>query len=116
MDAGPTDLTRVLLMEFSLVYGNDWYVMPLRLPVGSLFRVTSFTVRDTFGVTTTLARSRNQSGPRWSVFDLVDDHLFLPPTLAQSLSGPPVEQVQLTRDESGEPGVGHRTLRARSLR
>ena len=106
MDAGPTDLTRVLLVEFSLVYGNDWYVVPLRLPVGSLFRVTSFTVRDTFGVTSTLTRSQNVTGPRWSVFDLVDDHLFLPPTLAQSLSGPPVEQVQLARDESANLAWG----------
>ena len=106
MDAGPTDLTRVLLMEFSLVYGNDWYVVPLRLPVGSLFRVTSFTVRDTFGVTSTLTRSQNATGPRWSVFDLVEDHLFVPPTLAQSLSGPPVEQVQLTRDESANLAWG----------
>ena len=63
IDAGPTDLTRVLLVEFSLVYGNDWYVVPLRLPVGSLFRVTSFTVRDTFGVTTTLTRSHNVDRP-----------------------------------------------------
>ena len=69
----------MLLVEFSLVYGNDWYVVPLRLPVGSLFRVTSFTVRDTFGMTSTLTRSQNATGPRWSVFDLVDDHLFLPP-------------------------------------
>ena len=106
MDAGPTDLTRVLLVEFSLVYGNDWYVVPLRLPVGSLFRVTSFTVRDTFGVTSTLTRSQNATGPRWSVFDLVDDHLFLPPTLAQSLNGPPVEQVQLARDESANLAWG----------
>jgi len=100
IDAGPTDLTRVLLLEFSLVYGNDWYVVPLRLPVGSLFRVTSFTLRDTFGVTSTLTRSQNTSGPRWSMFDLASDQLFLPSTLAQSLSGPPIEQVQLTRDES----------------
>ena len=106
MDAGPTDLTRVLLVEFSLVYGNDWYVVPLRLPVGSLFRVTSFTVRDTFGVTTTLQRSRNETGPRWSVFDLVEDWLFLPPTLAQNIGGPPVEQVQLTRDESANLAWG----------
>jgi hypothetical protein len=106
MDAGPTDLTRVLLVEFSLVYGNDWYLVPLRLPVGTLFRVTSFAVRDTFGVTTTLTRSRNESGPRWSVFDLVEDHLVLPPTLAQNLSGAPVEQVQLTRDESANLAWG----------
>ena len=38
--AGPTDLTRLLLAEFGLVYGNDWFVVPLRLPVGSITRVT----------------------------------------------------------------------------
>src|SRR6478735_6346608 len=59
-----------------------------------------------FGVTSTLTRSQNVTGPRWSVFDLVDDHLFLPPTLAQSLSGPPVEQVQLARDESANLAWG----------
>jgi hypothetical protein len=106
LDAGPTDLTRVLLVEFGLVYGNDWYVVPLRLPVGSLFRVRTFTVRDTFGVTATLARSRNATGPEWSVFHLVDDALLLPPTLAQTLTGPPVEQVQLTRDESANLAWG----------
>lgn len=106
LDAGPTDLTRVLLVEFGLVYGNDWYVVPLRLPVGSLFRVRSFTVRDTFGVTTSLTRSRNLTGPRWSVFDSVDGALLLPPTLAQTLGGPPVEQVQLARDESANLAWG----------
>jgi hypothetical protein len=99
IDAGPTDLTRMLLVEFGLVYGNDWYIVPVRLPVGSLFRVTSCTVRDTFGVVTSLTRSRNTGGPTWSLFDIADDHLFLPPTLAQTIEGEPIEQVHLCRDE-----------------
>jgi len=99
IDAGPTDLTRMLLVEFGLVYGNDWYLVPLRLPVGSLFRVTSCVVRDTFGVTTTVTRSRNTSGPVWSLFDTADGHLFLPPALAQTIEGEPIEQVALCRDE-----------------
>jgi hypothetical protein len=57
------------------------------LPVDSLFRIAAFTVRDIFGVTSTLTRFHNLDGPRWSVFDLAGDRLFLPPTLAQNLSG-----------------------------
>lgn len=99
IDAGPTDLARMLLVEFGLVYGNDWYVVPLRLPVGSLFRVTGCTVRDTFGVVTALTRARDAEGSAWSLFQIVGDHLFLPPTLAQPIEGGPIEQVQLCRDE-----------------
>ena len=116
IDAGPTDLARVLLVEFGLVYGNDWYVAPVRLPVGSLFRITSCTVRDTFGVISSLTRSQNTTGPRWAVFDLAGDQLFLPPTLAQNLGGEPVEQVQLLRDESANMAWGIEQLRARRLR
>jgi hypothetical protein len=106
VDAGPTDLGRLLLLEFSLVYGNDWHVVPVRLPVGSLFRVTSCTVRDTFGVVTTLTRSRNATGPRWSVFDQPSDFFLLPPTLAAPLAGPAIERVQLARDEGANLAWG----------
>jgi hypothetical protein len=106
IDAGPTDLTRILLVEFSLVYGNDWFVVPVRLPVGSLFRVTTCTVRDTFGVTSTVTRSQDRRGTRWSVFDLAGDFLYLPPTLAAPLGGPPIEKVQLARDEAANLAWG----------
>jgi hypothetical protein len=103
IDAGPTDLTRMLLVEFGLVYGNDWYVVPVRLPVGSLFRVTSCTVRDTFGVVTAIGRAGDAD---WAVFDVAGDHVFLPPTLAQTIEGEPIEQVHLCRDESANLSWG----------
>jgi hypothetical protein len=106
IDAGPTDLARMLLVEFGLVYGNDWYVVPLRLPVGSLFRVTRCTVRDTFGVTDTLSAVHDTAEPRWAVFDLAGEYLFLPPALTQTIDGQPVEQVQLSRDESANLAWG----------
>ena len=103
IDAGPTDLARLLLVEFALIYGNDWFVVPVRLPVGSLFSVTKLEVRDTFGVVTQIARSRESGaadGPRWSLFEVRGaDGLFLAPVLAESLRGDPIEQVALFRDE-----------------
>ena len=113
--AGPTDLTRLLLAEFGLVYGNDWFVVPLRLPVGSITRVTRCLARDTFGVVTEITRSRNSGGTAWALFELTErppsfstsgttgpaarDWLLLAPTLAQTLEGDAVEQVALFRDE-----------------
>src|SRR5262249_49144955 len=49
LDAGPEDLIRLLLVEFALIYGNDWFLIPLDLPVGSLSRVRSLIVANSFG-------------------------------------------------------------------
>ncbi len=114
IDAGPTDLSRMLLVEFALIYGNDWFVIPIRLPVGSLFRITTCTVRDTFGAVTTLTRSRNTDTTPWSLFDITSgpptqtgsDYFFLPPTLAQTIEGEPIEQVTLCRDEMANMAWG----------
>jgi hypothetical protein len=108
LQAGPTDLTRMLLAEFALIYGNDWFIVPLELPVGSLFSVTDFTVRDTFGVSTQVTASRNTDGTTWRMFSLtnpatapayVQDVFFLAPTLPSKLQGDPLEEVALFRDE-----------------
>jgi hypothetical protein len=116
IDAGPTDLTRMLLVEFALIYGNDWFIIPLRLPVGSLFRITSCTVRDTFGVITPITRSRitGHHPIPWSLFDItgsaltqaVADWFFLPPTLAQTIEGEPIERLTLCRDEMANMAWG----------
>lgn len=104
VDAGPTDLARMALIEFSLVYGNDWFVVPVTLPVGSVFRTTTFTVRDTFGVDTVINPSKNTGALPWSVFSLggtriPDGAFFLAPTLVDPLEGAPLEEVALFRDE-----------------
>ena len=42
----------MLLVEFALAYGNDWFVIPIEVDVGSLHRTRSLVVTDTFGVRT----------------------------------------------------------------
>ncbi|MEO7363431.1 MAG: hypothetical protein ABI120_24065, partial [Gemmatimonadaceae bacterium] len=111
IEAGPTDLTRMLLTEFSLVYGNDWFVVPLRLPVGTFFRTTTFNVIDTFGVSTAILQSRNAAGTPWAVFQLAgsasaNNQFFLAPTLGSSLQGKSIEEVALIRDEMANVAWG----------
>jgi hypothetical protein len=108
LQAGRTDLVQMLLIEFALAYGNDWFVIPVPLPVGSLVSIRTFTVRDTFGVDSPVARSRDVDGVPWAMFELavspgepayLRDLFFLAPTLLLPLAGDPVEQVALFRDE-----------------
>jgi hypothetical protein len=108
LDASDTDLSRMLMTEFALAFGNDWFMVPLDLPVGSVFRIGRMSVRDTFGVDSTINPSRNSDGTAWSMFSLslspgtperVRDVFFLAPTLPFRLEGDPVEAVALFRDE-----------------
>ncbi|HEU4387735.1 MAG TPA: hypothetical protein VFV34_08060, partial [Blastocatellia bacterium] len=61
VDAGPTDLARMLLVQFALDYGNDWFVIPIEVDVGSLCKTRSLVITDTFGVRT-LIKPNSESG------------------------------------------------------
>ena len=112
VDAGPTDLMRMLLVEFALAYGNDWFVIPIELDVGALYQTRSLIITDTFGVRT-LIKSNSESGlphSRWRMFQLsytrgsgftvpASNMFFLPPSLLKNLESQPIEEVLFLRDE-----------------
>jgi|CXWL01.1.fsa_nt_gi hypothetical protein len=121
MNAGEQQLAKLLLMEFALISGDDWFIIPIMVPVGSLCRTQCLIVRDTFGVHTLVPstgkvdekrRESTQGDLPWDLFRLsldrrpiegnprsVPDVLFLPPTLGTSLHGPTLEEVLFLRDE-----------------
>jgi hypothetical protein len=112
VDAGPTDLVRMLLVEFALAYGNDWFVIPIELDVGSLYQTRSLVITDTFGIRT-LIKPISESGlphSLWRMFQLsytrgsgftvpASNLFFLPPSLLKSLESRPIEEVLFLRDE-----------------
>jgi hypothetical protein len=106
VDAGATDLTRLLLVEFALVYANDWFVIPIDLAVGSVCSIQALIVTDTFGIPTSIGPTVSPPNARWAMFQLsgastgaAQNLFFLPPTLPRVLQGEPVEEVALFRDE-----------------
>jgi hypothetical protein len=112
VDAGPTDLARMLLVEFALDYGNDWFVIPIELDIGSLCRTRSLIVTDTFGVRTLIKASAELGEPHssWRMFQHAykrglgftkpaSNLFFLPPALLSSMESRPVEEVLFLRDE-----------------
>jgi hypothetical protein len=103
--SGRTDLARLILAEFGLTYANDWFVIPIDLPVGSIARVTALTVTDTFGETTTVPAAADED---WRMYQLATDPdapewvrglLFLPPALVETQESDPMEEVAFFRDE-----------------
>jgi hypothetical protein len=103
--AGPTDLGRLLMLEFALGYGNDWFVIPIEIAVGALFKITRFEVTDTFGVKADVRRVANPDDEPWRMFELTgpanvpSDTMLLAPSLAMRLEGDPLEETALMRDE-----------------
>jgi hypothetical protein len=49
LDVATPDLAKLLLMEFVLVYGDDWFSVPIEVAMPSLVRVTSLQVTNVFG-------------------------------------------------------------------
>ncbi len=111
LPVGPTDLAHLLMIEYASSYGNDWFVVPLTLPVGSLTTIDSLVVTDTFGVRSLLRPIGDRALPRahWSMWQqaftrgtIPGPHanlFFLPPSLAGTLEGNAVEEVLFMRDE-----------------
>jgi len=111
VDAGPTDLLRLLLVEFALAYSNDWFVIPVELEIGSIHRSHSLVITDTFGVRTLIRPASELAAPfsTWRMFQhshlrgsgqgAAPDLLFLPPALLKCLESRPIEEVLFLRDE-----------------
>jgi hypothetical protein len=105
IEAAPEDLSRLLLVDFALVYGNDFFFIPVNLAIGTLCRQHELSVTDTFGIETKIYPSSNSKQP-WRLFEIslekgIDGTgiFFLAPTLVQSLESRPVEEVRFIRDE-----------------
>src|SRR6201999_2923531 len=76
LDAQHVDLAKLLVMEFALVYGNDWFYIPVPTAIGSAQTVTTLVVTDTFGERTLIRAVEQypvQDSPRpWSMFKIAD--------------------------------------------
>jgi len=112
LNAGTTEVPKIMMAEFALLYSNDWQVIPFTLPVGHLCKVNGITVTDVFGQKTNVRAANlgdDQNWQRWSIFNLTkqnegsaaqaDNQLLLPSATPKILEGKPIEQVRFIRDE-----------------
>ena len=115
IDAGPGDLPHLMLADFATNFGNDWYVIPVQVDVGTLTRTRSLVVTDTFGVQTLLRPINDPAiapAKGFAMYQLgkvqralaapfaPQTNLFLlAPAVANTIEGRPLEDVLLLRDE-----------------
>jgi hypothetical protein len=115
-----------ILLEFGLLYSNDWYIIPVSQEIGYVRCVDFLRVMDTFGVTSTAEPVNDKTKEKrgWEVFTLTQTNnpsdgrlLYIPNNLYHCLESEPVEKVNLFRDEMAnlvwaieeqyqEPGTG----------
>ena len=100
-----TDLSKLLLMEFGLVFANDWFMVPYVLPIGSLANVEGLTVKNNFDETIWIEAAENAGADDtvWSMFKLASEKqnntLLLAPSAIKVHEGNPLEEIVLIRDE-----------------
>jgi hypothetical protein len=106
LDTQQVDIAKLLVMEFALVYGNDWFAVPVPTPMDALTRVTTLVVTDTFGVRTLIRPSEqttvNTGETPWSMYKLSgagtrSDFIMMAPTLGVVDDAAPVEDVRFLR-------------------
>jgi hypothetical protein len=108
------DLGKLLLVEFGLVYANDWFLLPVDVDAGHTLLVKGLSVTNVFGERTWIdpaarAGRTPAASQRWRMFTLEqksaaaaggeDLSLLLLPTAAKVQEGPPVDEVLMLRDE-----------------
>jgi hypothetical protein len=107
LNTEPVDLAQMLVMEFALVYGADWFFVPVPSPIGVLQTITTLVVTDTFGART-LIRPVEQlpvagSTRPWSMFKItsgtsLSDFIVLAPALGVTDDAAAIENVLFLRD------------------
>jgi hypothetical protein len=106
-----TDLPKLIMMEFGLIYANDWYLIPYKIPVASLTKIKGLTLTNSFGENFWIdaaGKGDDNDWTRWNMFSMMvdsdipspaDTDLLLLPTVAKIQEGQPVEEVMFVRDE-----------------
>lgn len=125
MEVEPTDLVRLMMIDFSMVSGSDWFTIPIEMELGEICWVNQIEVKDVFGVIT---RIDNEGGKGvfldtdplniWDAFKIrASDHLlqkerkgkalyakeehflYLPPVTTFRQESRPIEELLFLRDE-----------------
>ncbi|HUN09903.1 MAG TPA: hypothetical protein PLQ56_25090 [Aggregatilineales bacterium] len=106
VSASAVDFARMITAAFAAAYGDDWYVVPVRVPIGSIAQIQELSVLDSFGDRHRIASVASGDGKKrtWRFFELNGDDenpgLFVPAVALGRVEGRPTEMVTLIRDET----------------
>ncbi len=116
------EIAKLLLIEFGLVYANDWFLLPHTVQAGTALNIKGLTVTNNFGERFWIeaaGRGGDEAWQRWNLFSLsikgavdqpADLTLLVLPTVPKIQDGAPLEQIALTRDEMANMVWGIETI------
>lgn len=105
------DITKMVIMEFGLIYSNDWFLIPHVIPDGSLNVVIGLVSTDVFGRNMLIRRSGSGQDEQWQRWDMYniskrgsDDvetfaQLLMVPSVKNRMESDSLERVLFLRDE-----------------
>ena len=112
--AETTNIAKILLAEFALMFSNDWFVIPYTVPAGSVSEVKAIIVTDNFGERTLVepaGQGDSNDWTSWTMFNMsktssseglsgkIDPRIYIPPVVSKSQESKALESVELVRDE-----------------
>lgn len=121
IDPDTTDVNKLLLIEFGLVYANDWFLLPFTVPAGTIANVRGMAVTNVFGERTWIeptGRGSDDDWQRWTMYSLntkgredvpADLSLVVVPSVPKIQEGRSAESVLLVRDEMANMVCGIET-------
>lgn len=106
LQSQPHDLARLCLVEFAMVYGNDWLVVPVDIQANAFTTITDVSYTTTFGERFSVLPSNDagRSG-KFTMFAISQPDgssmpaVFFPPSGQAPQEGQPLEEVLFLRDE-----------------
>lgn len=98
---------RLLFAQFNLVFGNDWFLVPMSVETGSLTSIDEIIVSDNFGFRTRIRPMQKDAGGLWRFFSFNEMNMpnqssrwfYFPNTVTGVQKNEPTEQVNFVRDE-----------------
>ncbi len=111
IDPDTTEISKLLVMEFALVFANDWFLLPFTVPAGTVARVRGLTVTNVFGERTWVdaaGQGSDEDWQRWTMFTLAtrgdedvpaELSLLVLPSVPKIQESAPLEAVEVVRDE-----------------
>lgn len=106
-----SDISKMVIMEFGLIYSNDWFIIPHPVPDSSVTTVNGLVVTDVFGRNFLIDRSgtnEEQDWYRWDIYNISKRNsntretfgkLVSIPRVKNRMESEPVEKVMFLRDE-----------------
>lgn len=106
-----SDISKMVIMEFGLIYSNDWFIIPHPIPDSTITEVSGLVVTDVFGKNFLIERSgtgNEQQWYRWDLYNVSKRNSYIRESFGKLLSIPriknrmesePFEKVMFLRDE-----------------